>query len=116
MRNEVHSPLQEKLLAALFGIKMAKEKNFQSVLIKMDSKVAVTEISKKSDTLCPWGSIIADICSYFSGNLDYSVSYVPRGRNFFAHNLAQLANEGDVVRFWWRETPPNFCNPDQFSV
>ena len=68
MRNDVHSPLQAELLAALFGIKMAREKNFLSVLLEMDSKVAVIEISKKSNTSCPWGSIIVDICSYFNGN------------------------------------------------
>ena len=100
------------MLAALFGIEIARENNFQSVYLELDSKLDATEILKGSATFCSWGCIIADICSILGECEGYSVSYVPKGLNCFAHNLAKLADELDVIKLWWRELPPNFCNHD----
>ena len=111
-RMDVQSPLQAELPVALFEMEIARGNNFQSVHLKLDSKVVVTEILKKAATFCSWGSIIVDICSILRECEGYSVNYVCRGMNSFAHNLSKLANEFDVFKFWWKEIPPNFYNPN----
>ena len=58
---DVESPLQAELMAIVFGLHMAKERNFRRVQLESDSLIAVTEILKKNETLCEWDGIISDI-------------------------------------------------------
>ena len=108
----IQSPLQAELLAILYGLKLASENGFQSILVETDSRIAMSEITKNSSSFCSWGSIISDILMYSADCAKCTFNYVKRGSNSFAHNLAILAENVDVHLFWWRELPLNFCNPD----
>ena len=48
---DVESPLQAELMAIVFGLHMAKERNFRRVQLESDSLIAITEILKKNETV-----------------------------------------------------------------
>ncbi|XWS36354.1 hypothetical protein CRYUN_Cryun20dG0078000 [Craigia yunnanensis] len=95
-RKAVQNPLQAELLAILFGLEMSLEQGFTCIQVESDSLVAVQEIRKRSDSLCKWGSLIADVCALSRRSEEFSLNHVKRAANRFAHNLANLPMVDDV--------------------
>ena len=90
-------------MAILYGPTFAKEKELFSIVVEIDSSLAVSEMSKNSCSFCTWGNIISDICRSTAECEDCSFRHVKRGVNSFANNIARLDDVADVNRFWWRE-------------
>ncbi|XWS30930.1 hypothetical protein CRYUN_Cryun23aG0033500 [Craigia yunnanensis] len=53
--------LQAKLQAILFGLKIAWENSYISIVVESDSLLAIREINKKQDSFCEWGGLISYI-------------------------------------------------------
>ena len=108
----VESPLQAELMAIAFGLQLAKEHSFTSIIVESDSLLAIHEIEKHHNSFCLWESIISDI-------VDNSVSFgqccfkhIRRSANKCAHNVAKLQCELNNSFVWRNSIPPSLCNPD----
>ncbi|XWS59017.1 hypothetical protein CRYUN_Cryun08bG0084800 [Craigia yunnanensis] len=54
-RRGIQSPLQTELLAILYGLELALEKDFLTIQIESDSSLAISEISKNNFSFCSGG-------------------------------------------------------------
>ena len=77
-------------MALLYGLQVAREKDFHSIQLETDSSITVNEISKGSSSLCAWGSTISDICNGIVECESCVIRHVKRRINSFAHNMATL--------------------------
>ena len=83
-RKAVHSPLQAKLLALLFGLEIARNKGYKTLQIETNSLLAFREIEKGFLPSCEWGNIVWDICNFVDLCDICSVGHVKREANSFA--------------------------------
>ena len=110
----VNSPLQAELMAIVFGLQLAKEHSFPSILVESDSLLAIQEIAKHNDSFCQWANIISDIVDMASSYDQCSFKHTRRTANMCAHNVAKLHCELDNSLVWRNTVPPSLCNPDLF--
>ncbi|XWS16948.1 hypothetical protein CRYUN_Cryun33cG0025600 [Craigia yunnanensis] len=52
----IMSSFQAEILAILFGLQVANEKDFMDIQVESDCLVAINEISRKQESLSEWGS------------------------------------------------------------
>ena len=109
----VNSPLQAELMAIAFGLQLAKEHSFPSILVESDSLLAIQEIAKHNDSFCQWANIIFDIVDMASSYDQCSFKHIRRTANMYAHNVAKL-HELDNSLVWRNTVPRSLCNPDLF--
>ncbi|XWS68772.1 hypothetical protein CRYUN_Cryun04dG0121000 [Craigia yunnanensis] len=109
---EIDSPLHAELRAILFGLEVAINNSYLSILIESDSLVAVQEVRKQQEIFCMWEGIISHIGDLSRDGTACSLIHVRRSGNELAHNLAKLSIEVETFKVWRNTLPPMFCNPD----
>ena len=57
----INSPLHAEIKVILFGLQVARNCLYQSLIIESNSILAINEISNKPITYCEWENIISDI-------------------------------------------------------
>ncbi|XWS26669.1 hypothetical protein CRYUN_Cryun26dG0050300 [Craigia yunnanensis] len=57
----ITSSFQAEILAILFGLQVANEKDFMDIQVESDCLGAINEISRKQESLSEWGSYLLDI-------------------------------------------------------
>ena len=96
----IKSPLQAERKAILFGLQVAREMDYKSIIVETDCLIAVQEISKKQHSLCEWNSIIVDIVELFVDYESCFITHVSRLANALAHNIAKTDRGARDFRLW----------------
>ncbi|XP_021748567.1 uncharacterized protein LOC110714367 [Chenopodium quinoa] len=80
--------------AALFGLKKAKERGFDNIILESDSLQLVSKLKKSAFLFSDVDCILEDIISLSSCFTSIIWSHVKRDRNLIVHHLARLVPLG----------------------
>ncbi|XWS28183.1 hypothetical protein CRYUN_Cryun25bG0043700 [Craigia yunnanensis] len=70
------SALHAKLFAISFGLKIAWDNSFPSIMVESDSLLAIQEVTKHQEPFCEWGSLISDIMELSSNFQIFSFHHI----------------------------------------
>ena len=104
--DSIKSPLHAEIKVILFGLKVALENSFLSLMVENDSLLAIQEILKQPGSFCVWEGIISDIIDH---SLDCNLCkfhHIRRTANGFARNLAKLCTELGDYKVQRNSLPP----------
>lgn len=84
---KVDLPLHSEIKTILFGLEIARNNSFLSLIVESDSLIAVQEISKKQVSYCERESLILDIMDLSLEFQSCNFIYIRRSTNACAHNI-----------------------------
>jgi hypothetical protein len=99
------SPLMAKALAILRGLHLAVDYGLLPTVLESDAKSVVDLINSDSCSFTDIGVIVSDIVA-LSCRFNIPISFVPRGANKVAHDLAKFALMSTDSCFWLESCPP----------
>ena len=96
---------ETEALAIEAGVLLARELDFQQVIIEFDSLEVVQCISAK-DFGGRFGRIVNGIVNLLNGFAGWQIRHVKRDFNRGAHELAKFARCNNVSQLWRGVSPP----------
>ena len=99
-----------EVLAARSAVSLAKELNFDQVIIEGDTEVIIKAINNGGFLSSSFGHIIRDIKLLSSAFHKVSYSYTHRQGNRVAHRLARMACNFSPFQVWMEDVPPDVAS------
>jgi ribonuclease HI len=99
-----------ELLACKQGLLLAKEGNYDRVILETDSTVVAAKLSKGGQDLSLYGPLVMEIKSLLQGFARTTVRAVRRSANDAAHRMAKKGCENKLDRRWHGVAPDCICN------
>ena len=99
-----------EVLAACSAVSLAKELNFDQVIIEGDADVIIRAINSGGFSSSSFGHIIRDIKLLSSAFHKVSYSHTCRQGNRVAHRLARMACNFSPFQVWMEDIPPNVAS------
>ena len=96
---------ETEALAIEAGVLLARELDFQQIIIESDSLAVVQRISAK-DYGGGFGHIVNGIVNLLNGFVGWQIRHVKRDFNSMAHEFAKFARCNNVSHLWRGVSPP----------
>ena len=99
-----------EVLVARSAVSLAKELNFDQVIIEGDAEVIIKAINNGGFLSSSFGHIIRDIKLLSSAFHKVSYSHTHRQGNRVAHRLAKIACNFSPFQVWMEDVPPDLAS------
>lgn len=95
-----------ELLAARSALYLARELQFDQVIVEGDSELEIKKLNSKDYSSTSFGHVIRDIKIASSAFRNFVFSHIRRQGNKVAHRLARLACNFPTFYVWMEGVPP----------